>query len=162
MNLRFERIIKHSTFSETVKKIEEKEKGRIFCRHGMDHLISVARIAYIISLEENADISKDLIYAASLLHDIGRYEEYENGISHNIAGAQIAGIILSDCGYSDTESEMIKNCVLGHRHDGFDENASELEKLICRADKLSRICFDCDAYSECNWDKEKKNDTLIY
>lgn len=162
MNLRFENIIKHSTFSELVKKIEIREKERIFCRHGMDHLISVARIAYIISLEEHADVSKDLIYAAALLHDIGRCAEYESGISHNIAGAQIAEKILSDCGYSDSETDMIIRTIEGHRHDGYDEDAAVLEQLICRADKLSRLCFDCNAYSECNWDEEKKNNTLIY
>lgn len=162
MNLKYEKILTHPVFTELIKKIEKKENDRIFCRHGMEHLTSVARIAYIISLEEKANVSRDLIYAAALLHDIGRCTEYDSGISHNEAGTQIAETILSECGYSSSEIHQIKQTILSHSHDSYDENASDLEKLICRADKLSRLCFNCSAYSECNWDNEKKNSTLVY
>lgn len=162
MNFRFEKILKHKIFAETIKQIEKAEENRRFCRHGMEHIISVARIAYIISLENNSGISKDIIYAAALLHDIGRKKEYECGISHNEAGAEIAREILYDCGYSDEETALITNAVLTHRHDECENVASSLEKFICLADKFSRTCFDCQAYNECNWGKEKKNETLIY
>ena len=162
MNFRFEKILKHKTFTELIKKTEERESDRIFCRHGMEHIISVARIAYIMALEHQLDISKDIVYAAALLHDIGRNAEYEHGISHSQAGADIAEQILSDCGYSQTETREIITAILSHRHDKFDTNASPLDMLICKADKLSRTCFDCTAYSECNWSEEKKNKTLVY
>lgn len=162
MNLRYQKILNHSCFTEAVTKIELVEKDRIFCRHGMEHLISVARIAYINALEEQSDISKDIIYAAALLHDIGRADEYETGISHNKAGAEKASRILLDCGYSEAETEQITEAVKTHGHDGYPEKASELERILCTADKLSRTCFCCSASPECNWSEEKKNNTLIY
>lgn len=162
MTFRYQRIQEHPVFVESVKIIEEKEKDRIFCRHGMTHLIDVARIAYIKALEEKSEISKDIIYAAALLHDIGRVEEYESGKSHNEAGSEKAGFILRECGYTDTEIVSITNAIKTHGHDFSHENASELEQMLCFADKMSRTCFNCAAHEECNWAAEKKNEILIY
>lgn len=162
MNFRYEKILTNALFKEAVSKTEELEKNRFFCRHGMEHLISVARIAYILALEENINISKDIIYAAALLHDTGRPDEYETGISHNEAGALKAEKILSECGYTPEETEYITAAVRTHGHDGYPEKATVLEKLLCTADRLSRTCFNCRAYDECNWAAEKKNETLIY
>lgn len=162
MNFRYQKILKHSLFKEAVRKTESLEKDRFFCRHGMEHIISVARIAYIISLEENTGLSKDIVYAASLLHDIGRPDEYETGISHNRAGAEKALQILNDCGYTPEETEYIVSAVRSHGHDGYPEGASELEKVLCSADRLSRTCFNCPAHEECNWKADRKNETLVY
>ena len=128
----------------------------------MEHLIAVARIAYIISLEEQSSISKDIIYAASLLHDIGRAEEYETGRSHNEAGAEKAEAILRECDYTDDEIKEITEAIRTHGHDGYPEKAAPLERLLCMADKLSRTCFNCPAHEECNWADDKKNETLFY
>lgn len=128
----------------------------------MEHLIAVARIAYIISLEEQSGISKDIIYAASLLHDIGRAEEYDTGRSHNEAGAEKAEAILRECDYSDDEIKEITEAIRTHGHDGYPEKAAPLERLLCMADKLSRTCFNCPAHEECNWADDKKNETLFY
>lgn len=49
----------------------KKKKDRIFCGHDMGHLLDVARLAWIFNLEANQEISKERIYAAALLHDIG-------------------------------------------------------------------------------------------
>lgn len=74
-------------------KLAALEKGRLFCSHQMDHLLAVARIAYIRNLERNLGLKKESIYAAALLHDIGKYAQYEEGIPHEIKSAEIAGII---------------------------------------------------------------------
>ncbi len=162
MELRYQKILKHTQFITAVRDIEKKEERRIFCRHGSDHLFDVARIAYILALEEQADISKDMIYATALLHDIGRGEEYENGTSHNVAGAQKAEVILKDCGYTQAETNEITLAIRTHGHDGYPEGASDLQRLLCTADKLSRLCFNCKAYKECNWAADKRNETLEY
>ena len=54
----------------------------------------MARLAYIFALERNLDCSRELIYCTALLHDIGRAEQYTNGIPHDEAGVTIAGQIL--------------------------------------------------------------------
>ena len=71
--------------NSNMEHLAEYEKNRIFCRHGMDHLMDVARIAYIENLEKNCGISKEIIYGAALLHDIGRYLQYTEGIPHERA-----------------------------------------------------------------------------
>ncbi len=162
MILKYQRILKNRSYISLINNIESKERNRFFCRHGMEHLIAVARIAYIISLEEQSSISKDIIYAASLLHDIGRADEYETGRSHNEAGAEKAEAILRECDYSDDEIKEITEAIRTHGHDGYPEKAAPLERLLCMADKLSRTCFNCPAHEECNWADDKKNETLFY
>lgn len=51
-------------------------------RHGMVHFLDVARIGTIIALEEGLKIDREWIYAAALLHDCGKHEQYEIGIPH--------------------------------------------------------------------------------
>ncbi|WP_028504541.1 HD domain-containing protein [Ruminococcus sp. FC2018] len=162
MKLRYHKILKHKLFITAVRDIENKESDRIFCRHGMEHLFDVARIAYIMALEEGCSLSKDIIYATCLLHDIGRGEEYENGVSHNQAGAKTAAVILKDCGYDETEIAEMTKAIRTHGHDGYPKGATDLQRLLCTADKLSRLCFNCAAYDRCNWAADKRNETLEY
>ena len=83
---RVNKIWRHPVWKQQMEHLAEYEKNRIFCRHGMDHLMDVARIAYIENLEKNCGISKEIIYGAALLHDIGRYLQYTEGIPHEKAG----------------------------------------------------------------------------
>ena len=77
---RVNKIWRHPVWKQHMEHLAEYEKNRIFCRHGIDHLMDVARIAYIENLEKNCGISKEIIYGAALLHDIGRYLQYTEGI----------------------------------------------------------------------------------
>ena len=89
-------IWRHPLYQKHCEKIQELEKDRIFCRHTPEHFLDVARLMYIYSLENKLDLSREIIYATALLHDIGRAQQYLSGISHDIAGAEIAGKILTD------------------------------------------------------------------
>ena len=73
---RVNRIWNHSVYQSSLHNIEELERERIFCGHGVRHLLDTARLAYIENLEMGLCISKDMIYAAALLHDIGRGQQY--------------------------------------------------------------------------------------
>ncbi len=163
MNHRFEKILTDDIFLQTLDSIENAENKRIFCCHGIEHLADVARIGYIISLENNTGISKDIIYAACLLHDIGRAFEYENGIPHSQAGADISRKILIKCGYTEDEILLITNAICQHGHDILPpEQITSLKDILYKADKLSRLCFRCPASEQCNWQESQKNSTLIY
>ena len=155
---RIDKIIKDSKFIERVKEINEIEQQRIFCGHGYDHLMSVARIAYILVLEEGLDIEKEYVYAASLLHDIGRFSTYEEKMDHREAGPYIAKPILLDAGFDEAEAEEICDAI--RQHGTFPKDTGTLAGVLYRADKLSRDCFSCKAYNECNWLPEKKNDFI--
>lgn len=66
---RIDRIMENSIYLEKQNRLDELEKERIYCRHGLDHAISVARIMYIKALEQKLSFDKELIYAAALLQD---------------------------------------------------------------------------------------------
>lgn len=125
-------------------------------------------------------LEKTLIYAAALLHDLGRAEENLTGTPHHEAGAKLSAQIMKDCGFSMEEIHMVCEAILNHRGsvvselDGEPKNGLQrareterdaarmrkgrrLAELLYRADKKSRCCFACPAAAECNWSDEKKN-----
>lgn len=158
---RINRLIHDDEYVMCIEKIIAAENGRIFCRHGFSHCMDVARIGYIVSLEEGLDFDKPVIYAMALLHDIGRCEEYESNVPHHTAGAVIARRILKRCGYSDADTEAICLAIEQHKHEGGAEASKSLGNLLYRADKLSRDCFACSAYDECYWTEETKNNQIV-
>jgi len=153
-------IIENNSFRYNLRKIEELEKNRKYCKHDMQHFLDVARIMYIISLENDFNISKHIIYTTALLHDIGRGEQYENGIAHNIASVQIAKKILHQCEYGDKEIDEILEAIGNHRSDT--ENSNSLSNLLYKCDKLSRDCVHCQASAGCKWPLDKRNLRIKY
>ena len=158
---RVNKILNHDLFLENLMKNKMAEEGRIFCKHNMGHFLDVARLAMILNLTEGFGIGKELIYAAALLHDIGRFRQYEEGIPHEQESARIAPGILKDCGFNDKETDVIVSAILSHRDVRVREERS-LGGLLYRADKMSRSCFACEAEAQCNWKTDKKNLTLQY
>ena len=153
-------VLNHKIFNEKINKIENDEKTRVFCKHDFSHLMDVARICYIINLEENLDIDKDLIYVTALLHDLGRADEGDTGINHSILSQEIAQEILKDLDFDDISKQRIINAIKNHRTK--EKNDDRFIEIFYKADKLSRMCFRCPARSICNWSEEKKNKTVIY
>lgn len=155
-----ELVLHNSTFVECIDKINELEKNRVFCKHGLEHCLDVARIAYIISLEEQIDVDKQSIYLACLLHDIGRAKEYETGISHHLASYELAIMILNDIGMDKIIINEISEAIKHHRND--DSEEKNLNYLLYKADKMSRNCYNCNMIKECYWTEDKKNIILRY
>lgn len=150
------KICAHPIWKWHMEHLEEYESERIFCRHGIQHLLDVARIAYIENLENGYGFSKELIYSAALLHDIGRFLQYTQGIPHEKGGRDLAEEILKECAFEREEQEEILNAISRHR----DRDTKEKEGLcglLYRADKKSRNCGFCKASDQCNWSMDKKN-----
>ena len=145
-------IFRHPLYQTYYRRLEEAEQGRIFCRHQMTHLMDVARIAYIRSLEEGLGLDREVIYAAAVLHDIGKVLQYEEGIPHEITGEKIAAEILDglagENAFSETEKTMILTAIRGHRK--LRDEPEVLERLLYESDKASRMCFACHADPKCN------------
>jgi len=153
---RIDRIINNEKYIAHLLLTEEIEQSRQFCGHGRDHLISAARIAWILNLEMGLGLEKDVVYAAGLLHDIGRDVQYEKGVPHELASAEIAPSILSECGYNPEEIDRIVLAISLHRTKEIAAEES-LSGILYRADKLSRACFWCKADKDCKWPEQKKN-----
>ncbi|WP_027624074.1 HD domain-containing protein [Clostridium lundense] len=152
------KILNSEKYKEYIKKNNECEMDREFCKHDINHFLDVARIAYIISLEKGLNYSKEVIYAIAILHDIGRWMQYEKGIPHEEASYILAQDLLKEVGFSEGEENLILQAILSHRKDGEDE----LNSIIYKSDKLSRKCFACNAEVKCNWSEDKKNFNIVY
>ena len=158
---RVDLILKNSKYQEYIDKIKQAEEDRIFCLHNMSHFMDVARIALIFNLKEGLEISKELIYATALLHDVGRFLQYEDGTPHEKASAELAPEILAETGFNKQEQEEILRAIREHRNKDVAKERS-LAGIIYRADKISRPCFACEAEKQCDWKKSKKNMKITY
>ncbi|MBQ7775592.1 MAG: HD domain-containing protein [Lachnospiraceae bacterium] len=154
-------IFKNHKYQEYIDRIKQAEENRIFCLHNMSHFLDVARIAALINEEERLGISKELIYATALLHDIGRYVQYADGTPHELASARLAPEILQEVGFEPQEQEEILYAIREHRNAEIAKEKS-LAGIIYRADKASRACFACVVQDLCDWKAEKKNLEIRY
>ena len=155
---RLNAIIQHKRFRDVLFRLEQCEREREYCCHGIDHLLAVARTAQVLNLERGAGQSRELLYAAALLHDIGRLAQYEEGIPHETAGVPIAQEILKDSAFDAQEQDCILSCVGCHHARRF--GGTSVPDLIFEADKRSRPCFLCRATETCKWKDERKNREL--
>lgn len=159
-------LIKHPIYIENLNQIKTAEVHRVFCCHGIAHLMDVARIAYIYNLEQNLGLEKEMIYLTALLHDIGRAKEYNTGEPHEQAGMELTAMILSELDYPKEKRGIILRAIENHRIKEIkglcsDDKAEQLKVLINMADKQSRNCFFCDAYEKCKWGEDKKNKMIV-
>ena len=163
--MRRNKIIQNLKYKEYVRRIEEHEKDRIFCKHDMIHFLDVCRLSEILWLKNKEayldKVNTELIYAAGLLHDVGRWQEYEEGVRHEIASARLSVEILKECGFEKQEIDEIILSIGNHRNKEVKEEFT-LSGILYRADKMSRSCFCCKAEKECVWDISKKNMEIYY
>ena len=153
---RIDHILGHPLFRERLARLEALEADRALCRHDLSHLLDVARLMWIWVLEEDLPIPRETVYAAALLHDLGRADQLERGIPHEEAGAELALKILPEVGFTENACEEIRDAILGHRRSGAAAR-SPLGELLYRADKACRPCWHCPASAACNWPDEMKN-----
>lgn len=147
---RVNQILQHELYEEYCAKNKLAEAQRIYCRHGSDHALSVARIAYIYLLEsEDTSLSKEIVYAAGILHDIGRWVEYEaQEEDHALVGARLAIPILRESGFSGQEVEIITQGIREHRLQP-SEAKSVLGQALAHADDWARDCKNCESKVSC-------------
>ncbi len=164
---RIQRILSHPQYKQWLAAGEQKEQDRIFCRHDMIHCLDVARIAYILWLEQQGDSGmKPLFYAAALLHDVGKWQNTQDAsLGHGAISAAFAKELLPQWGFSEEEQDIIIAAILFHSGtECLQEIAAKKEKsfsdVFYLADKLSRPCWACNAKGQCYW--TVKNEGLTY
>lgn len=108
-------IYRHPLYQKKYNALQKAEEHRKFCNHTLEHFLDVARLMYIYSVEQELSISKEVIYAAAFMHDIGRIDQIEKGIPHEMAGAALCDRILPDCRFAKEEMSLIKDWILHHR-----------------------------------------------
>lgn len=154
---RANKIMNHPVYKEHLKKIAEHEVKRIYCRHDLVHFLDVSRIAWILAMEEETKTDKEVVYACGLLHDIGRWIQYETKADHATESARLCVEILEESGFDAKEISMIREAIFHHRVK--DEESTGLVSILFRADKYSRRCYDCPEIDGC---KRFKNGEMPY
>lgn len=146
---RVNRLMVSPAYREHLETIEKKEADRVFCKHDFAHCLEVARLCWIFLLENGIDYSRDVVYSAALLHDIGRWMEYDGGGCHAGLGARLADPLLVHAGYSWEERKLITDAIAEHRKKKHEVFTSSLSYYLRKADKYSRLCYDCPAGEAC-------------
>jgi putative nucleotidyltransferase with HDIG domain len=155
-----EEILAHPLFRDSLERNEEAEKERAFCHHDFQHCLDVARVAYCMVLEKNLPIEKDIMYATALLHDLGKWKQYESGLDHAQQGANLAGIILGDIGVEEKISLEIQDAIRTHRY--AENKTSLLGAILYASDKACRPCLFCKSLKECKLFSEGREPLLQY
>ncbi|MBS4032650.1 MAG: HD domain-containing protein [Clostridiales bacterium] len=128
---------------------EAHETDRLFCRHTFSHLLDTARIAWILCLERGLNFPQSLVYAAALLHDIGRFAQYEDtSVDHANESANLAAPILEKHGFTIEEIHTIQKAIRTHRLPP-ETVTDSLGAILAEADDLSRPCYKCTAQNDC-------------
>lgn len=156
-----DRLLAHPSYQHALRTIDDNERTRRFCRHGLDHALDVARILWIIVLENQRAFDKDTVYLAALLHDIGRAVK---GADHDQESVHLARALLADCGATPAQIDVICAAIGAHRtkDTAIDPATASLGELLAFADKKSRACFRCAAAQDCYWPDALKNHTITY
>jgi len=157
---RVNKIKSHPLFLWHMEQNRVSEADRQFCKHDLAHALDVARIAYVINLEDALNLPKERIYATALLHDITKWKQHKDGTPHNESAMEPAAQILLDCDFSDAEIASICNAIFQHRSPP--EDATPFSRLFFRADKLSRACYACVVSTDCKWTDTQKNQLLSH
>jgi len=170
MSDKIKSMLGHEEFIKRNKLIDMYELDRKFCLHNLQHFLDASRLTYILVLENDQykklfpgrDIGevKELVYAAGLLHDLGRVEQYLEGTDHALVSSKIAKDIMEDVGFTVENIEIVSQAIGEHRE--YSETNSPFGKKLYEGDKLSRQCQNCKAFGECKNELKHKQGKQIY
>ena len=105
--------------------------------HSYDHIRRVYSLA--IEIGKIVGANQRVLTAATLLHDIGRMQEKETGVSHSILSGEMSEPFLQKIGYSETEIKKIIGAIRTHRFsEGLTPSSLEGE-VLSDADKLDAM-----------------------
>lgn len=156
-------LLHSQEYREHVQKIYDKERQRSFCKHDFHHFLDVARLSWIFLLQDGIEYLKDVVYAAALLHDIGRWKEYNGEGCHAQLSAELALPLLINAGYSPQERKIIVDAISEHRQQEEDFFSTPLSTALRKADKYSRLCFKCSSQVQCRkFDDMPQNKQLFF
>jgi len=108
--------------------------------HDPEHIFRVLYLSLSIASKITEKIDFDILIASCLLHDIGREEQYKN---QNICHAEIGGIMAKEFllknGWSEKDSDHVKNCISTHRFRGNNIPETLEAKILFDSDKLDAV-----------------------
>ncbi len=123
------------------QKIKEIVAKELSCSaHDMEHVLRVYNLA--LRLAEGDNVDKDVLRAATLLHDIARVKEDRDSsgkTDHAVLGAKMAGPILRKLDFSKKQIRHIQECIISHRYRTGHKAKSREAQILFDADKLDAL-----------------------
>jgi len=105
--------------------------------HDPEHIFRVLYLSLNIASKMTEKINFDVLIASCLLHDIGREQQYKNhNKCHAKTGGKMAKKFLLKNGWSEKDSEHVKNCISSHRFRGNNIPRTIEAKILFDSDKL--------------------------
>jgi len=123
---------------EEIKEEAKKYFGDVNPAHDWFHVLRVRKLAKKIAEKEEAD--KEVVDAAVLLHDIGRYREDEGEINNHAEwGAERAEKILRELEHDKDFIDGVKHCIRSHRYSTNPKPDSLEARVLSDADNLDAL-----------------------
>jgi len=130
--------IGHSTkvieqLKRTVK--ERCENSRFYSHTAGEHSLDVAEKAELLAERVGANI--EICWLGGLLHDIGAVTQGPE--NHHKTGAEMAGKILTELGYSEDILKAVQYCIFVHRGSVEGKRETIEAKVVASADAISHF-----------------------
>lgn len=124
----------HRLIEKFVKEsLERNAKGA----HTFDHTKRV--YALCMKLGEDCGANLRILGAAALLHDIGRPQEAETGVSHSILSGEMSQDFLKSVGFDSKEIEKVTEAIRTHRFSEGVKPTSLEGEILSDVDKLDAM-----------------------
>jgi len=108
--------------------------------HDPEHIFRVLYLSLSIASKITENINFDVLITSCLLHDIGREKQYKNqNICHAVIGGTMAKDFLIKNGWSEKDSDHVKNCISTHRFRGNNIPETLEAKILFDSDKLDAV-----------------------
>jgi uncharacterized protein len=108
--------------------------------HDPEHIFRVLYLSLNIASKIVENINFDILITSCLLHDIGREEQYKN---QNICHAEVGGVMAKEFllknGWTEKDSDHVKNCISTHRFRGNNVPETLEAKILFDSDKLDVV-----------------------
>jgi uncharacterized protein len=124
---------------EKLQRIKDIVEEELSCSaHNIEHVMRVYNLCLSLAKDE-PKIDLFILKTSALLHDIARVKEDEDDTGmtdHAVLGAEMAGKILTNLGYTSEQIVKIKHCIITHRFRSGREPQTSEAKILFDADKL--------------------------
>lgn len=153
-------LLQDSLYNEYLQRNVLEEMEHQFCRHDINHLFAVAQMTFSLMLNNNDGeifleetgtdsqaAAKEVIYAAGLLHDIGKWKEYRDGEDSAACSARLSRAILPRALFTPDEIAIICRAIGEQRN--ISKDMSLLGEKLYRGNNLARINSECRCNEEC-------------
>jgi uncharacterized protein len=126
---------------EKIDKLKKYvEKVMVCPGHNIDHVMRVYNLC--LNLAKGEKIDREVLQAATLLHDIGGDKELADKsgkTDHAVESARMAEPILKKLGFSKEKIRHTQNCIISHRFKTHNKPETLEAKLLFDADKLDAL-----------------------